>query len=83
MLEAAVIAVPHPKWGERPLAVIVPKPGAEVTAEAVRTHLMKQVEASRLSKFAVPEKITIAETLEKTSVGKLDKKRMREKYAVA
>jgi fatty-acyl-CoA synthase len=82
--EVAVIAVKDARWGERPLAVVVPKPGGpEVTAEAVRQHLLRQVEASRLSKFAVPDKILIAEALDKTSVGKLDKKRMREKYAVA
>jgi fatty-acyl-CoA synthase len=82
--EVAVIAVKDARWGERPLAVVVAKPGGpEVTAEAVRQHLLRQVEACRLSKFAVPDKILLAEALEKTSVGKLDKKRMREKYAVA
>ena len=79
-----MVAVKDPRWGERPLALVVPKPGGpEVTADAVRAHLLREVEASRLSKFAVPEKIVLADALEKTSVGKLDKKRMREKYAVA
>ncbi len=82
--EVAVIAVKDARWGERPLAVVVAKPGGpDVTAEAVRQHLLRQVDACRLSKFAVPDKIVLADTLEKTSVGKLDKKRMREKYAAA
>jgi fatty-acyl-CoA synthase len=82
--EVAVIGVKDARWGERPLAVIVAKPGGpEVTADAVRQHLMREVECSRLSKFAVPERIVLAEALDKTSVGKLDKKRMREKYAAA
>jgi fatty-acyl-CoA synthase len=82
--EVAVIAVKDTRWGERPLAVVVPKPGEpDVTTETVREHLRRQVEAGLLPKYAVPDKVVLVDALEKTSVGKLDKKRMREKYAAA
>jgi acyl-CoA synthetase (AMP-forming)/AMP-acid ligase II len=74
--EAAVIAVNHPKWQERPLACIVPKPGATVTKEQVYDHL-----AARFAKWWLPDDVVFIDAVPKTSVGKFDKKVLREKFA--
>ncbi len=81
--ECAVIGVPDAKWGERPLAVIVPRDGASLSADAVRAHLLGHADANRISRYAVPEaeRIVFADALPKTSVGKLDKRRLRERIA--
>jgi fatty-acyl-CoA synthase len=79
--EAAVIGVKDEKWGERPMAFVVRKPGAEVEAAAVRGHLEKLAAASRISKYAVPEleRIAFVAEIPKTSVGKVNKKALRER----
>ena len=81
--EAAVVGVKDDKWGERPLALIVPKPGqgAQLNAAALQAHVRSYADRGVVSKYAVPERIVFVETLDKTSVDKLDKKLMREKYA--
>ncbi|AQV99066.1 long-chain fatty acid--CoA ligase [Cupriavidus necator] len=77
--ECAVIGVPDARWGERPMAFVVRQPGATVTADAIRASLLARVEANRLSKYAVPEaeRILFVDAIPKTSVGKIDKKRLR------
>ena len=77
VLEAAVIAVPHPRWGERPLACVVPKPEHRggLTAEELLAFLRPQV-----AKWAVPDDIVFVDAVPKTSVGKFDKKVLRERY---
>jgi fatty-acyl-CoA synthase len=79
--EAAVIAVPDPKWIERPLGLLVAKPCQELSEEQIRAHLHGFVEKGIIAKFSVPDRIVFVEALPKTSVGKLDKKVMRERYA--
>lgn len=80
--EVAVIGVPDEKWGERPMALIVPaRKGDADNAADIRAHVMRSVEAGLLSKYGVPERILFVDTLEKTSVGKLDKKALRARYA--
>jgi len=74
--EAAVIAVPHPKWDERPLAVIVPKPGAKVTAEDLRQFL-----APKFAKWQLPDAFVFADEIPRTSVGKFMKIKLRQQYA--
>jgi len=76
VLEASVIAVPHPKWQERPLALVVPRPNAEPpTKESIYTLL-----AEHFAKWQLPNDILFVESIPKTSVGKFDKKVMREQY---
>ncbi|MCC5479713.1 long-chain fatty acid--CoA ligase [Streptomyces barringtoniae] len=76
--EAAVVAVPDEKWGERPLATVVLKEGATADFETLRTFL---AEEGRIARWQLPERWTIVESVPKTSVGKFDKKVLRRRYA--
>ncbi|HEX3842582.1 MAG TPA: long-chain fatty acid--CoA ligase [Acidimicrobiales bacterium] len=76
VFEAAVVAVPDPKWSERPLVAVVRGEGSKVTAEELVEHL-----DGRVSKWWVPERWTFIDELPKTSVGKFDKKVIRADYA--
>jgi len=75
VLEAAVIAVPHPRWVERPLACVVPKPGATLDAAEIIDFLRP-----KLAKWALPDDVAVIEAVPKTSVGKFDKKVLRERF---
>ena len=79
--EAAVIGTPCPKWGERPMALLVPKPQVTLDPDAVRQHIAGYVDKGVISKYGIPDQVLIVEALDKTSVGKLDKKVLRAKYA--
>jgi fatty-acyl-CoA synthase len=74
--EAAVIGVADDKWGERPLAAVVLRPGAEVTAEKLRAFMTEQV-----PRWQVPERWCFIPEVPKTSVGKFSKRTMRDAYA--
>jgi acyl-CoA synthetase (AMP-forming)/AMP-acid ligase II len=73
--EAAVIAAPHPKWQERPLAVVVLKNGAEVSADELRSFL-----ASTFAKWQLPDEFVFVSELPHTSTGKLLKSKLRQTY---
>lgn len=77
VLEAAVIAVPHPKWQERPLACVVPKPECKdsITKEEIYAHLKP-----RFSGMYLPDDVVFIEAVPKTSVGKFDKKVLRAQF---
>jgi fatty-acyl-CoA synthase len=79
--EVAVIAVPDEKWGERPMALVVPQADGGVTLEALQSHLRDAAQRGAIPKYAVPERCLLVPEIAKTSVGKLDKKRLRELYA--
>jgi fatty-acyl-CoA synthase len=83
VVEAAVIGVKDEKWGERPMAFVVCKADAGLKPEVVRAHLLRQAESNRISKFAVPEldRIAFVPEIPKTSVGKINKKVLRERNA--
>lgn len=81
--EAAVVGVPDQIWGERPIGLIVPRPGNKSSlVDEVRQFLQDQVRTGSLSKYAVPDRIILVEALEKTSVGKINKRALRERYIV-
>lgn len=73
--EAAVISVPHPKWLERPLAVVVLKPGQSATAEELSAFL-----APHFSKWWLPDAFEFTDKIPRTSVGKLKKTALREQF---
>ncbi len=75
MLEAAVIAVPDERWGERPLAVLVPLDG-EHDPQALNAYLLE-----RFPKFWLPAEYVVVDEIPKTGVGKMDKKVLRQRYA--
>lgn len=75
VVEAAVVGVPDERWEERPLAVIVSKQGASVTAQ-LRDYL-----ADKVVRWWLPERWTFVDEIPRTSVGKYDKKAIRSRYA--
>ena len=75
VLEAAVIAVPDPKWDERPMACVVLKEGASVTVDELKSFL-----DGRVAKWWLPERWAFIDAVPKTSVGKFDKKVLRAQY---
>ncbi|MBE0616758.1 MAG: AMP-binding protein, partial [Proteobacteria bacterium] len=80
--EVAVIGMPHPKWGERPLALVVLKEGAagKVTADELKAHVQAYADRGLISKWGVPEQVTFVQGIDKTSVGKINKRELRQKY---
>jgi fatty-acyl-CoA synthase len=74
--EAAVVAVPDEKWGERPLATVVLRPGAQAGLPELRAFL-----AERVASWQLPERWAVVPAVPKTSVGKFDKKVIRAQYA--
>jgi len=73
--EAAVIAVAHPRWQERPVAVIVPRKGASLSAESLREFL-----ADKFAKWQLPDAFVFVDHLPHTSTGKLLKAELRQQY---
>jgi fatty-acyl-CoA synthase len=71
--QAAVIGVPHAKWGERPLLIAVPAPGASPTKESVLEFLEGQV-----ARLCLPEDVIFVDTLPLGATGKVQKARLRE-----
>jgi acyl-CoA synthetase (AMP-forming)/AMP-acid ligase II len=77
--EAAVVAIPDPRWQERPLACLVLRAGAELDEGEVRAHL----EASGFARWQLPDRIELIDAVPRTSVGKFDKKALRARFAGA
>ncbi len=76
VFEAAVIAIPDPKWSERPLVAVVPKPGRTPAPADLLDFLV-----GRVPRWWLPDQWTFIDEIPKTSVGKFDKKVMRAAYA--
>ncbi|MCU9949327.1 fatty acid--CoA ligase [Pseudomonas sp. PDM13] len=75
--EVAVVGVPDPQWGERPFALLVLREGQALDAKTLKEHLKPFVEQGHINKWAIPSQIAVVTEIPKTSVGKLDKKRIR------
>jgi 3-(methylthio)propionyl---CoA ligase len=73
--EAAVIGVPHPKWDERPLLLVVKKPGVELQ----RDEMLKYFEG-RIAKWWIPDDVVFVDQLPHTATGKLLKTKLRDEY---
>jgi fatty-acyl-CoA synthase len=73
--EAAVIGVPHPKWDERPLLLVVRREGAEVSVEEILDYLR-----GRVAKWQVPDVVIFVDELPHTATGKLLKTKLREDF---
>ncbi|MEV0646242.1 long-chain-fatty-acid--CoA ligase [Phytomonospora sp. NPDC050363] len=71
--EAAVVAIPDPRWQERPLACVVPAPGREPRLESLREHLL----GNGFARWQLPERMELLEAIPRTGVGKFDKKALR------
>ncbi|MEM0010535.1 MAG: long-chain-fatty-acid--CoA ligase [Archaeoglobaceae archaeon] len=78
--EAVVIGIPHPRWGERPLALVVLKsPYRNKAKDQIETELREHM-LKRFARWQLPDKILFVEEIPKTSVGKINKRILREKY---
>jgi Acyl-CoA synthetases (AMP-forming)/AMP-acid ligases II len=73
--EAAVIGVPHPRWTERPLLIVVQKPGATVTREE-----LLEFYKGKVAKWWLPDDVVFVDELPHTATGKLLKTKLREDY---
>ena len=75
VLEAAAIGIPHPKWDERPLLLVIRDDDSQVSADEIRDYLSKEV-----AKWWLPDAIEFVEELPHTATGKLSKKDLRDTY---
>jgi fatty-acyl-CoA synthase len=75
VLEAAVIGLPHPKWGERPLLVVVPKADKTLSTPELREYL-----ATKVAKWWLPDAIVLVKELPHTATGKLMKTALRQQF---
>ena len=80
VLESAAIGIPDEKWSERPLMLVVLKPGynGKVAPREFKEHMKKFAAEGKIPKYGVPDHYLIVEELAKTSIGKIDKKLLRE-----
>jgi fatty-acyl-CoA synthase len=82
--EAAAIGIPDPKWGERPMMLVVLTPpfrGDGITPEVLKKHMKECADQGKIPRYAIPDQYIITDNIPKTSVGKTDKKIIRTLYA--
>jgi len=75
--EVAVIGIADTKWGERPLPLVVRHAGSEVGEAEIIELIAARSRAGDLSRYAIPERVAFVDSLERTSVGKINKKKLR------
>ena len=76
IVDAAVVGIPHPKWEERPLLVVVPKPDANLSAGAIKAFL-----DGKVAKWWIPDDIVFAKALTYGATGKIQKMELRRQFA--
>jgi fatty-acyl-CoA synthase len=74
--ECTVVAVPHPKWGERPLAILVLRQDARFDEDGLRQHLLRH-----FAKWQIPDAFIIRDAIPRTAVGKVARRDLRAQYA--
>jgi fatty-acyl-CoA synthase len=81
--EVAVVAIADERWGERPHAIVVPRADwrGKLTAAGIQEHVAAVTASGALPRYAVPERVTLVDQLPKTSVGKVDKRALRDERA--
>ncbi len=77
--EAAAIAIPHPRWGERPLLIVTPRPGTLAGRRPEREALIAFL-GERFPRWMLPDNVVIVDELPHTATGKVMKTRLRELY---
>ena len=82
VLESAAIGIPDEKWGERPLVIVVLKSEYKdkLTEEDLGRFMKRFAEEGKLSKYGVPDRYQFVDEIPKTSVGKIDKRAMRNNF---
>jgi fatty-acyl-CoA synthase len=82
VLESAAIGIPDEKWGERPLMAVTLKPEfrGKVSEDDLKQFMKRLADAGKLPKYAVPDRYVFMDQLPKTSVGKLNKIQLRQRY---
>mgnify|MGYP006159774613 CR=1 FL=1 len=78
VLSVAVVGIADEQWGERPMAMVVCEPGKYLDRKILETHLQGFVECGRINKWAIPKQFKFVAEIPKTSVGKINKKLIRE-----
>ena len=82
--ETAAVGIPDPKWGERPMLLVVLTPEFRndgITPAVLKGHMKQCADQGKIPRYAIPDQYIITDAIPKTSVGKTDKKRIREMYA--
>ncbi|MCM2461379.1 fatty acid--CoA ligase [Pseudomonas sp. CG7] len=78
VMSVAVVGIPDLQWGERPMAMVVCAPSLQINQANLEDHLMQFVDSGSINKWAIPKKFLFVDDIPKTSVGKVDKKLIRE-----
>ena len=79
--EAAVIGIPHNRWGERPMAIVTRQGLMSPTLESVNALISTKIARGEVSRFALLDRLEVVDALPRTSVGKIDKKALRERFS--
>lgn len=81
VVDAAVVGIPDPKWGERPIALVITKDKKALSHQELSDHMMQFVDNNSLNKWAIPDQFIGVDEIPKTSVGKINKRLIRELYS--
>jgi len=78
--ETAAIGIPDSKWGERPMMLVVLRPDAKATPEELKAFMQNFVDSGKIPKYGLPDRYEIVPEIPKTSVGKVNKVKLRQMY---